>query len=110
MVEVNLLVDRTKHREYMRNFVKTRNDRYLGTVVCPKCGRKGYASRMKKVNIKTGTVSGRFVQVLHKHTEHGKNVYDGSCYIGMVRGVMSKTSVVNNPSTMTFVHIANQKF
>lgn len=67
---------------YERKFKKSIHLEYLGTVTCPKCGKKGYAKRQSKKNIKTGHIMPSYIVVYHQHKEHGKSVHDGVCYIG----------------------------
>lgn len=69
---------------YNKN-VKTLSDKYLGACTCPRCEKHGYAELRKKRNGKTDTTYPRYLGVHHHHSEHGKTVYDGFCYVGVVR-------------------------
>lgn len=75
--------------EYQRKFVKTMHDKYLGVIdPCPKCGKRGYAHRLKRVNTKTGnTWSYRQIFVNHVRfsEEKRKTVHDYTCYLGYVK-------------------------
>jgi hypothetical protein len=74
--------------EYRRRFRKNEYDHYVGVVTCPKCGKRGYAEVRRNVNVKTGHVRCKWLQVLHHYTEYPsrKTVYTGHCYIGVVKG------------------------
>ena len=56
---------------------------YGGVCFCPRCGKKGYKHFHKTINILTGHEHPVFTIVIHQHSEHGKTVYDGCCYVGV---------------------------
>jgi formate dehydrogenase maturation protein FdhE len=80
----------TDRREYLHKYAAENYrgscEKYLGVCRCPECGRKGYASLVRRRNIKTGvTYAHSYLTVLHLHSEHNKTVYNGGCYIGVVQ-------------------------
>jgi len=82
-VNVKSLKEREYLKWYRKAYVKSVYERYLGVCTCPKCGLRGYLSRFKHVNVKTGcTHSMKYFMVTHHHDEHGKTVHDKTCYAG----------------------------
>jgi hypothetical protein len=77
--------EREQNRQYYGKYRRTRYVGYFGAVTCPKCGKHGYAYLKQSENVKTRVVyTNPFLQVLHIHKKHGKTVYDGICFIGVV--------------------------
>jgi len=63
-------------------------DKYLGPVICPKCGKRGYMHRLKIVNDVTGhAYAYRQIQVTHFRSDETlkKTVYDHVCNLGYMK-------------------------
>lgn len=70
-------------REYHAKYIVTKHHSYIGVCICEKCGRKGYKRYLRHYNKKTGNYSKIRTYVHHQHSEDGKTVNDGACYIGI---------------------------
>ena len=73
---------RAKDAAYQKANIRLRHDGYIGKCLCPRCGKPGYMSRMKRVNIKTGAVHcHKFFAVHHYVMVDGKAVWH-TCFAG----------------------------
>jgi len=70
-------------REYGAKYYVTKHHSYVGVCFCEKCGSKGYKKYKRRYNKKTGKYSPIMTYVYHQHSEYGKTVHDGVCFIGM---------------------------
>ena len=73
--------ERDRILRYIRRVIRSRY-LYIGVVLCPKCGKHGYASVRQEYNLNTNTSYPPYLTVLHQHSEQGKSVFDNRCYIG----------------------------
>jgi hypothetical protein len=72
------------NRQYYGRNRETFTEEYMGPCVCPRCERRGYAELRRQRNVKTGhTYVRQYLVVQHIHSEGGKTVYDGNCFVGV---------------------------
>ena len=76
--------NKEKREKYAQN-MGTAYIGYGGVVFCPKCGKKGYKVFKATINRNIGVEYGVYTIIMHQHTELGKTVNDGDCYLGMGR-------------------------
>ena len=79
----NTRVDKAKSRG-RHKFVK-----YLGVVICPNCGKRGYNSISEEISPKTGKNICTYSSVQHSHKSKDSSgkwltILDKECYLGLV--------------------------